>query len=62
MKHTQPIFWEDRMSQDKPGMKLKEQVRNKVMTPQEAMDKLRSVEPLASQTKTYRWLLKHGAL
>jgi hypothetical protein len=45
-----------------PGLRLKERVRKEELTPQGAMDALRSADPVhAAQSRTYRWLLERGA-
>lgn len=45
-----------------PGLCLKQKVRNKELTAQEALDLLIDKEPRwYKQTATYSWLLKHGA-
>ena len=47
----------------KPGLRLKQRVNAGELTPQEAMNMLRGVDPThASQTRTYRWLLRRRAL
>jgi hypothetical protein len=44
------------------GLRLKQQVRAEKLTPQAALNLLRSTDPVhASQTATYRWLIQRGA-
>ena len=48
-----------------PGLRLKEKVRTKELTPQAAMTLLRQTDPTHANSRenaTYRWLLRKGAL
>lgn len=49
----------------KPGLKLKQRVRAAELTPQEALQILRNVDPrhaVPAQNATVRWLMRHGAV
>jgi hypothetical protein len=46
----------------KPGMRLKQRVREESLTPQTAIDLLRQTDPVhGKQSATYRWLIARGA-
>jgi hypothetical protein len=46
----------------KPALRLNQRVRSEELTPQAALNLLRSTDPVhAAQTSTYRWLIQRGA-
>lgn len=52
------------MSNRNVGLKLRERVRQELLTPQQAINTLREVDPKnanARENATYRWLLRKGA-